>query len=83
MSSILSSIFGSRNKHLPPGPHGLPVIGNLQDIPSTEQWKYFYEQSQKYSEYPQFLSPFLRLSRSRPCFCISEHFFNRVHRSCL
>ncbi|RPD63543.1 cytochrome P450 [Lentinus tigrinus ALCF2SS1-6] len=49
MSSILSSVFGSRNKHLPPGPPGLPVVGNLKDIPSTEQWKYFHEQSQKYN----------------------------------
>ncbi len=61
MSSILSSILGSRSKHLPPGPPGLPIIGNLKDIPSTEQWKYFYEQSQKYSEYPS-----LRLSISSP-----------------
>ncbi|KAI8996229.1 cytochrome P450 [Trametes punicea] len=46
----MALLFGSRSKHLPPGPPGLPIIGNLMQIPSTEQWVYFYKLSKKYGD---------------------------------
>ncbi|KAI9058618.1 cytochrome P450 [Trametes sanguinea] len=44
----MPSLFG-RSKHLPPGPPGLPILGNLTQIPSTEQWVWFYDVSKKYA----------------------------------
>ncbi|KAI0633181.1 cytochrome P450 [Trametes polyzona] len=46
----MSSLFGSRSKHLPPGPPGLPILGNLTQIPSTEQWVWFHNVSKKYGD---------------------------------
>ncbi|KAJ6572322.1 cytochrome P450 [Mycena capillaripes] len=33
---------------LPPGPKGLPLIGNIFDVPKTQQWLTFMEMSRKY-----------------------------------
>ncbi|TBU45963.1 cytochrome P450 [Dichomitus squalens] len=41
----MSSIFGPNQTHLPPSPPGLPILGHLTKIPSTEQWKYFLKTS--------------------------------------
>ena len=38
-------MFSSSSRHLPPGPRGKPIVGNLFDIPSTEQWIYFKQQA--------------------------------------
>ncbi|KAF8879274.1 cytochrome P450 [Infundibulicybe gibba] len=35
---------------LPPGPRGLPVIGNLLDVPTTNQWLVFDEWAKKYGD---------------------------------
>ncbi|KAJ6449507.1 cytochrome P450 [Mycena vitilis] len=35
-------------KALPPGPPGLPVIGNLFDVPKSQEWLAFIKMSQKY-----------------------------------
>ncbi|KAI0673275.1 cytochrome P450 [Trametes maxima] len=45
----MSPLF-SRSKHLPPGPPGLPILGNLTQIPSTEQWVWFHDVSKKYGD---------------------------------
>lgn len=33
----------------PPGPPGLPLIGNILDMPQKEAWKVYLEWGQKYS----------------------------------
>ncbi|KAF8874936.1 hypothetical protein BD779DRAFT_230375 [Infundibulicybe gibba] len=33
---------------LPPGPKGLPIIGNLLDMPTDKQWEVFGEWSKIY-----------------------------------
>ena len=41
---------------LPPGPKGLPIIGNILDVPTTSPWKTFHEWSKLYGIFPKVLS---------------------------
>lgn len=36
---------------LPPGPKGLPLVGNMLDMPSSEEWVTFSRCGEKYGEY--------------------------------
>ncbi|KAF9247139.1 cytochrome P450 [Melanogaster broomeanus] len=38
----------------PPGPKGLPLVGNLADMPSVKPWLTFTEWGQKYGKSPSF-----------------------------
>ncbi|EMD39273.1 hypothetical protein CERSUDRAFT_104492 [Gelatoporia subvermispora B] len=38
-----------RNRHLPPGPSRLPIVGNVLDIPAEEQWKTYTRWAQLYA----------------------------------
>ena len=39
-----------RSLLLPPGPKGLPIIGNMFDVPSVAPWKTFREWSEVYGQ---------------------------------
>ena len=39
-----------RRRKLPPGPTGLPIIGNLLDMPAGPSWKTYLQWSKKYGE---------------------------------
>ena len=41
---------------LPPGPKGLPIIGNLLDVPTMSPWKTFHEWSKLYGIFSKVLS---------------------------
>ncbi|KAK7678431.1 hypothetical protein QCA50_018491 [Cerrena zonata] len=40
----------TRSSRLPPGQRGYPVIGNILDIPATQQWKTFSEWTKIYGD---------------------------------
>ena len=40
--------------HLPPGPRGLPLLGNLFDMPRKAAWETFADWCREYGAYPCF-----------------------------
>ncbi len=40
--------YRSHGRPLPPGPHGLPIIGNMFNLPKLKQWLGFQELSARY-----------------------------------
>ena len=44
-------------RKLPPGPRGLPLLGNLFDIPRKAAWKTFAEWGNAYGELTLFVQP--------------------------
>jgi hypothetical protein len=40
----------------PPGPKGLPIIGNLHQYPQQQEWKTFYDWAEQYGM-PDFVEP--------------------------
>ena len=44
-------LFRRRAYTLPPGPPGLPVIGNVLDMPSSHGWKTFAKWGEKFGKY--------------------------------
>ena len=48
----------------PPGPKGLPLVGNIADMPSVKPWLTFMEWAKKYGKCP------FRLCRAMPYLCV-------------
>ncbi|KAJ7837455.1 hypothetical protein B0H13DRAFT_2368123 [Mycena leptocephala] len=45
---LVFRFYRTRKSSLPPGPRGLPLLGNLLDVPKTQEWLTFIEMSRKY-----------------------------------
>ena len=53
----LNKLLSSKpTRHLPPGPKGLPIIGNIYDIPEKFEWVTYRELSRQYGEPGKLLS---------------------------
>jgi len=47
------SIYGKkRNKYLPPGPKGIPILGNFLQLSKAKPWKVFEQWGKEYGEFP-------------------------------
>lgn len=48
--AVLSAIVVSRCRRLrlPPGPKGVPLLGNVFDVPKTQEWKTYAQWSRQY-----------------------------------
>jgi hypothetical protein len=51
-SILVFFILQTRRPKLPypPGPKGLPVIGNIRDVPPSHEWKTYREMSRQFSQ---------------------------------
>lgn len=62
VASVLAVVFWQvytrqwlRGRRLPPGPRGLPIVGNAFDIPEHYQWLGYTEWSKRYGRSAQLL----------------------------
>lgn len=58
LATFLLKKLTQRNLRLPPGPKGIPFLGNLLDMPTGASWATFSPMSKQYGEYSLFLHPF-------------------------
>ena len=55
--ALLLAIRARRRPRYPPGPKGLPIVGNLFDIPEDEGWIRYKEYGQQYGADVMMLRP--------------------------
>lgn len=48
---LVALISSGRRRHLPPGPRGWPIIGNVFDIPKLHAWKTFADWSKRWGKF--------------------------------
>lgn len=52
VAAIFLPMLRRKRKKYPPGPAGLPIIGNMFDMPSQFQWITFANWSKDYGKHP-------------------------------
>lgn len=74
--AVLYALTGKRRSKakLPPGPPGLPVVGNILDIPKSRPWVKFAEWTDKYGE--------LRVSSFESCIAKANPGYGRPQARC-
>jgi hypothetical protein len=59
LACIVRAYIASRTpRRYPPGPRGLPLLGNLFDIPQSSPWETYTRWGKQYGKRAQFLNEF-------------------------
>lgn len=48
---VVNWVTGRRRKRMPPGPMGLPWIGNSNQVPAIKPWRKFKEWNKQYGRH--------------------------------
>ena len=49
---VLGILYFKRNTHtFPPGPRGVPLLGNIFDVPKQDEWRVYAEWSRLFGTY--------------------------------
>ncbi len=50
LSYVLYRLFSRPRLRLPPGPRGLPILGNIYDVPEKYEWITYKDMARRYSK---------------------------------
>ena len=45
---VVAALLGRRKRPLPPGPKGIPILGNIFDVPKAREWLAYQEWARQY-----------------------------------
>ncbi len=55
---IIKAVFlKAKTRRLPPGPKGLPLVGNILDMPSEKEWLTFAKWGELYGDLQRHYTP--------------------------
>lgn len=56
VKSAIARLEQKRSSVHPPGPKGLPIVGNVLDVPATSAWLVYEQWAQTYGKFGQMLN---------------------------
>lgn len=60
---LLVLVKGKHARRLPPGPSGIPILGNALELPHASSWLYYAQLKEKYGQIHSW-APWMSLSHT-------------------